>query len=88
MERGDKMANIPIDGNIQSLLSTKIGRSKPQKYINFNIENYSALQNVFVKEYNRCIYIFTVVVTNNQNQYRLYKYNLSTNQSSLVFFSY
>ena len=84
MGRGDKMANIPIDGNIQSLLSTKIGRSKPQKYINFNIENYSALQNVFVKEYNRCIYIFTVVVTNNQNQYRLYKYNLSTNQSSLV----
>ena len=78
------MANIPIDGNIQSLLSTKIGRNKPQKYINFEIQSYSELKNVFVKEFNRCIYIFTFVVTNNQNRYRLYKYNLLTNQPSLV----
>jgi hypothetical protein len=78
------LANIPIDGNIQSLLSTKIGRNKPQKYINFEIESYSDLRNVFVKVYDRCIYIFTYVVTNRQNQYRLYRYNLLTNQPSLA----
>lgn len=78
------MANIPIDGNIQSLLSTKIGRNKPQKYINFEIQTYSELKNVFVKEFDRCIYIFTFVIINEQNRYRLYKYNLLTNQPSLV----
>lgn len=74
------MANIPIDGNIQSLLSTKIGKSTSQKYLNFQIASYTSLRNVFINVHDRCIYAFYYV----DSVYRLYKYNLFSGQSSLV----
>ena len=75
------MANIPVDGNEQSLLSTRIGRGNPQKYINFNIASYSTFRCAKVREFNRAIYILTYL----DSTYRLYLYNLLNHTSRLLY---
>lgn len=82
---GDKMANIPVDGNYQSLLSTSIGKNAPQKYLNYSIPSYRELYSVMVKEHDRMIYILIYYYnTANRIGYSLIKYNLFTNTSEMI----
>lgn len=51
------MADIPFDGNRMSLLSTKIGRNKPQRYLNFGANNFSTIYCVQVRVFNREVFV-------------------------------
>lgn len=75
------MANIPVDGNIQSLLSTKIGSSVPQKYVNFNVSSYTDFYCSKLREFDRAIYLLICI----DNNWQLYLYNLLNDTSRLVY---
>lgn len=69
------MANIPVDGNYQSLLSTRIGNKNPQRYFNYNLPSYSNLYSVMTKEIDRVLYLFIFYrKTVGGDTYALYKY--------------
>lgn len=71
------MANIPSDGTRKSLLSTKVGNNKPQKYINFGNLGFSDIYSSMLRVHNREVYLFIYGknASTNSGYFRLFKFN-------------
>lgn len=80
------MANIPFDGNRLSLLSTKIGRNKPQRYVNFGANNFSTIYSTQVRVFNREVFvlIYGVDATDSKQYIRLFGCNPMTQYNRMI----